>query len=133
MTAFSNHSEFDSWSARWCKRCARDEIGTAPAGTYCRILNQATLDNKVPPEWTPGRSDRYHCREFVTGTDVRYPEQWHSHLALSQNGLVVHRVGCVLAFGGRPWQWSTDQTMDVCRQVAKLAGWSPCQYCEPLK
>ena len=135
-TAFSNHSEYEVWSARWCAQCARDELGTAPEGTFCPILNVALLDNRVPLEWTKGPDDphnRYRCSEFVTGTSPAYPEQWHPHFCLSQNGTVVHRTGCPLAFGGSPWFWSTDKPMDACRAIAGLAGWTGCQYCEPFK
>ena len=135
-TAFSNHSEFEVWAARWCHRCARDETGTAPEGTYCSILGHAMLDGKIPPQWTPGRDDlhdRYHCSEFVTGTTPAYPEQWHPHFCHSQDGSVIHRVGCPLAFGGSPWVWSNDKTMDACRTIARLAGWAPCTVCEPLR
>lgn len=136
MTAFSNGSEYDAWSAHWCRKCARDETGTAPEGTYCSILGVALLDNKVPKEWTPGRDDlhdRYHCQEFRTGLTSAYPEQWHAPLCFSQNRQVIHKVGCPLAFGGKPWKWSTDVTMDGCREVARLAGWAPCKHCEPFK
>ena len=136
MTAFSNGSEYDSWSVNWCRRCARDETGTAPDGVYCPILSNVMLENKVPKEWSKGRDDlrdRYHCSEFVTGTSSAHPEQWHPYFALSQDGTVVHRVGCPLAFGGRPWQHSTDWPMDACRKIATQAGWAPCQICEPFK
>jgi hypothetical protein len=136
MTAFSNHSEYDAWASHWCAKCARDEIGTAPEGTHCPILNTAILENKVPPQWSPGSNDlhdRYHCSKFVTGTTPAYPEQWHAHLCRSQDGTVVHRVGCALAFGGSPWFWSTSKPMDACRAIAEMAGWKPCQYCKPFK
>jgi hypothetical protein len=136
MTAFSNGSEYDAWTAHWCRKCARDEVGTAPEGTYCPILSDVIVENKVPPQWSPGTNDlhdRYHCSEFVTGTTPAYPEQWHAHLALSQDRTVVHKVGCALAFGGEPWRWSTDKTMDACREIARLTGWKPCEYCGPFK
>jgi hypothetical protein len=136
MTAFSNGSEYEVWASHWCRKCARDEMGTAPEGTYCPILGVALLDNKVPPQWSPGDNDlhdRYHCSEFVTGATTAYPEQWHPHFCFSQDGTVVHRVGCALAFGGRPWVWSTDQPRYLCILIASHAGWTACKHCEPFK
>jgi hypothetical protein len=125
MTAFSNHTEYEAWSARWCRKCTHDEVGTAPAGTYCPILGVALLDNTVPLQWTPGVDDRYHCSEFGAPGE-------HPPLALSQNGTVVHRVGCPLAFGGKPWFWSHGRSTDACRTLTDLAGWTACAHCGPF-
>lgn len=67
MTAFSNGFEHECWSANWCYKCTKDEIGLAPKGIYCAILTDVMADNTVPPQWTPGTDDlrdRYHCSEF---------------------------------------------------------------------
>lgn len=111
-------------------------MGTAPEGTFCHIVTEVMLQNKVPPEWSKGRDnlhDRYRCSSFVTGTTPAHPEQWHSHLCHSQDGTVLHKVGCPLAFGGKPWAWSTDKTMDVCRTIARITGWKTCTICAPLR
>ncbi|MBB3752507.1 hypothetical protein FHT44_005019 [Mycolicibacterium sp. BK634] len=68
MTAFSNGFEYDSWSANWCSKCAKDSLGLAPEGVYCPIISRVLLDNEVPPEWSSGSDDlrdRYHCSEFT--------------------------------------------------------------------
>lgn len=67
MTAFSNGSEYDAWSASWCRKCIHDDMGTAPGGTYCPIISSVQLTNQIPPQWSPGTDDlpdRYHCKEF---------------------------------------------------------------------
>lgn len=70
MTAFSNHTEFEYWSENWCGRCTKDDMGLAPEGTYCPILELPMCENRVPPEWSPGTDDlrdRYHCSGFEAG------------------------------------------------------------------
>jgi hypothetical protein len=110
-------------------------VGTAPEGRYCDILNKAIIENRVPPQWSPGTNDlhdRYHCSEFITGATPDYPEQWHAPLCFSQDGTIVHKVGCPMAYGGKPWQWSTDQPMGNVRIVAGQAGWLACGHCKPF-
>jgi len=67
MTAFSNGSEYDAWSANWCRRCTKDDMGLADEGVYCPIVTNVMVDNEVPAQWAPGTDDlrdRYHCSEF---------------------------------------------------------------------
>lgn len=55
------------WVGNHCWGCQKDEIGNAPEGVYCSILNSVMLENEVPPQWTPGTDDlrdRYQCSEF---------------------------------------------------------------------
>lgn len=61
---FSNSTEGDAWTARWCDRCANDADGPDDG---CPIL-LVGLMGKTPAEWLPG--DRmalgwqYRCTEF---------------------------------------------------------------------
>lgn len=62
MTAFSNGTEFEIWSANWCGNCAKDDGETV----FCPILDTVFCDSEVPPQWS-GMSDGlgdYHCSQF---------------------------------------------------------------------
>lgn len=56
MSAFSNGTEWDCWSARWCHTCLRDGMGLAPehpdAELYCPIVTEALVGEKTPEQWT---------------------------------------------------------------------------------
>lgn len=67
MTAFSNGTEFEIWSANWCNQCKKDELGGAPEGTYCDILSDVMMLNETPPQWSASETRDYHCSEFSPG------------------------------------------------------------------
>lgn len=66
--AFSNGTEWDAWSDRWCGRCLHDVNEDCP-------LVMVALLAATPVEWredNPGSlGDRYTCTQFVDrGTPV---------------------------------------------------------------
>lgn len=58
VPAFSNASEFDVWSDRWCATCVRD--GDVDAGEGCPLLLVAFC-GETPPEWRPTGMGDYVC------------------------------------------------------------------------
>ena len=64
-SAFSNGTEWECWSSRWCNRCIHDEWRT---GKFCPLVNVAMLGDKTPLEWMNERPlslyERYTCIEF---------------------------------------------------------------------
>lgn len=63
--AFSNATEWECWSDRWCNRCKNDE------SEGCPLVLVAMLD-KTPAEWKPkdrlSLGDQYECDEFVAAS-----------------------------------------------------------------
>lgn len=66
MSVFSNSTEWEIWSSGWCNRCAKDELGGAPEGTWCPIVsNVVAMNDQVPPEWIEGEGiNNYSCTQF---------------------------------------------------------------------
>lgn len=78
-TAFSNHSQYENWSSRWCERCCHpvevawqeysngerpDQLEGYEGG--CPLLMAAMTGDVIPTEWMEQDHgpDRYHCIEF---------------------------------------------------------------------
>jgi len=61
---FSNSTEGDAWTAKWCDRCAHDS-GAPDDGCVILLVG---LMGKTPAEWLPGDrlrlGDAYRCTEF---------------------------------------------------------------------
>jgi hypothetical protein len=66
MTVFSNATEFELWTFRYCNRCVNDEMGSASLGTFCPILDDVIIHNEdIPVQWEVGEGFyNYHCTEF---------------------------------------------------------------------
>jgi hypothetical protein len=47
--AFSNGTEWEIWSARWCDRCVNNDEETEK---WCPIINVALIEPLTPAEWT---------------------------------------------------------------------------------
>lgn len=69
--AFSNGTEFEIWSSRWCAGC-RNDADQDSGG--CPILLVALLGEVTPAEWEKHRptergaalGGRYRCTEFTS-------------------------------------------------------------------
>jgi len=61
--AFSNSTEFEMWSARWCDRCGKDD----GESVFCPILNVALLGDLVPEQWRRTGLSDYSCSGFAEG------------------------------------------------------------------
>lgn len=71
--AFSNATEGELWSARWCAKCSRDAFANYGAG--CPLVTIA-LCGRIPAEWIESPPEQvftdsgmnvpelYHCVEF---------------------------------------------------------------------
>ncbi len=59
--AFSNSTEFEIWSARWCDCCVKDD----GESVFCPILNEALLGETTPFQWARTGLSDYTCSEFV--------------------------------------------------------------------
>lgn len=58
--AFTDDSEFSSWSRIWCQDCVH--------GATCPLVDVALL-GRTPTAWTErnrAETNRYTCHEFVT-------------------------------------------------------------------
>ncbi len=70
MTApFSNSTEWDMWSGRWCDRCRRDapyREGVSQEG--CPLILTA-LSGEVPERWSPHQGEIWRCLDFVHEAD----------------------------------------------------------------
>lgn len=54
---FSNSTEWDIWSARWCNQCIHDVSEACP-------LVLAAVCGRTPKEWTRTEVSDYTCSEF---------------------------------------------------------------------
>lgn len=71
--AFSNSTEWELWSARWCTQCSRDAFANYGAG--CPLVTIG-LCGRIPAEWIESPPEQvftetgmnvgelYHCVEF---------------------------------------------------------------------
>ena len=74
--AFSNGTEWEIWSARWCDRCRNNDEETEK---WCPIITVALVSDKTPREWTPrlveweagGKSGSYEVVDTCTEFDER--------------------------------------------------------------
>lgn len=70
MSAFSNGTEWDCWSANWCNRCVHDQ-NIDEGG--CILILQALLDHGTPEEWVPDQpnslGNQYICTKFQRSDD----------------------------------------------------------------
>lgn len=70
MTAFSNGTEWDRWSDRWCATCSKDSMGLGPAApeVFCPIVTDAMMGGR-PEQWREDQPDsptmRYTCTEYA--------------------------------------------------------------------
>lgn len=72
MSAFSNGTEWDYWSNRWCMTCRHDGMGVRgnhpDGGRMCPIITTAICTPETPVEWvagdTNGLADRYACTKY---------------------------------------------------------------------
>lgn len=75
---FSNSTEHEIWSARWCDRCANDTPAMVDRGEGCPLVLIALL-GKTPAEWTRKGLSSYRCAEFVDVRDVSLPPRRQPH------------------------------------------------------
>lgn len=62
--AFSNGSEWEIWSARWCGACVHDDEAEG-GDTYCPLITFAMVEPKTPAQWHDEDGDgRYRCAEY---------------------------------------------------------------------
>jgi hypothetical protein len=66
---FANGTEWDAWSANWCRRCDHER------GAFCPVLGAAlTHPDRTPNAWIDNRraslGDQYICQEFAPRTRV---------------------------------------------------------------
>lgn len=70
MSAFSNGTEWECWSAHWCQTCTKDSMGLPPGPpeVFCEIVTTAIIGQETPTEWTEndlrGLGYRYTCSEY---------------------------------------------------------------------
>lgn len=66
---FSNGTEGDAWTSRWCSRCVKDDGDTV----FCELLTTALL-GQTPAEWVPDQPLRlgyqYTCTDFESRKDA---------------------------------------------------------------
>lgn len=60
---FSNHTEWEIWSARWCERCANDTPAKVDRDEGCPLILVALM-GKTPAEWLEQDVHVYQCIEF---------------------------------------------------------------------
>lgn len=75
QSPFSNHTEWEIWSARWCERCANDTPEKVDRGEGCPLI-LAALMRKTPAEWLDDdeHTHTYRCIEFRHQGDGPDPE-----------------------------------------------------------
>jgi hypothetical protein len=72
--AFSNGTEWEIWSYRWCGTCSHEDSG---GDVFCPLTDLALLADKTPSEWgdpETGTDGRYRCSQYQPardGVDVR--------------------------------------------------------------
>lgn len=68
VAPFSNGTEGEAFTARWCGTCAHDDIDSGGA-IGCPILDTVICHEVTPAEWEPwvdgGLSDRYRCTKYA--------------------------------------------------------------------
>lgn len=75
MSAFSNGTEWQCWSSRWCHTCRHDSMGqTADVPeVFCEIVTTAMIGGVTPDEWVEVNPnslyDRYTCSEYEPRED----------------------------------------------------------------
>lgn len=85
--AFSNHTQWEIWAARWCYRCANDDDETE---TYCPVLTVA-LSGSIPLEWSADAADtRVHGDYVCTEFDQGWACERCGADGMSSAGLVAH-------------------------------------------
>jgi hypothetical protein len=65
--AFSNGTEWDMWSARWCGTCRHAD---EEAEVYCPLADLALISEQTPAEWGENSLNR-RCTQY----DPRDPER----------------------------------------------------------
>lgn len=74
MSAFSNSTDWEIWSSRWCDRCVVDEPAREREefDKGCPLILQIMTTNQTPAEFfiqPAGSPDRYHCVNFRADGD----------------------------------------------------------------
>lgn len=67
--AFSNGTEWETWSGRWCETCSHEN---ADIDLFCPLADLAFLTEKTPQEWGDPESDtdgRYRCSQYAPARD----------------------------------------------------------------
>lgn len=65
--AFSNGTEWEIWSGRWCETCSHDDESIG-----CPLVDLALLTDKTPAEWEEpktGTDGRYRCSQYAPARD----------------------------------------------------------------
>ncbi|MEW9530798.1 hypothetical protein [Microbispora sp. NPDC049125] len=75
---FSNSTEGDAWTGRWCDTCKHDRTGRGGKhGPGCPLLLYAYL-GKTPAEWKPtGEGElslRYDCKHYLADPETGVAE-----------------------------------------------------------
>jgi hypothetical protein len=89
---FSNSTEGEMWTSKWCDRCAHDRPAReGNAGEGCNLL-LIGLTGRTPAEWLPRDKaqlgDAYWCTEFKKDRKAppAPPEQIPGQLSLFHEG-----------------------------------------------
>lgn len=66
---FSNHTEWEIWSANWCENCRNDGMGVGKDTPQCELITVAVCYGRTPLEWLTASPDgnvpgEYHCINF---------------------------------------------------------------------
>lgn len=66
---FSNHTQWEIWSANWCCRCREDGMGVGKDDPQCELITVAVCYGRTPLEWLTANPDGgvpgdYHCINF---------------------------------------------------------------------
>jgi hypothetical protein len=94
MSAFSNGTEWEMWSANWCDRCEVDEPAREREefDKGCPLILQI-MTGETPAEFfaqPAGSGDRYHCINF-RGPDDGPDEPTHPEDPIPGQGELVPR------------------------------------------
>jgi hypothetical protein len=70
--AFSNGSEGDYFTGRWCDTCRHDSSGlhAGSADLFCPILTLALIGERTPGQWT-GSGQETECSCYTVRTGER--------------------------------------------------------------